>query len=251
MPFSPVKLNDDDDNNDERDADRHADDSANASTAAVTTIPIARSSSPKTVASNGGAVPADEAVLRDVLAICTASVMTTNETFVGIWDVTFVNQWAKEQERILLLTSKNLYRVKFDFAARVAVHYDRTDLLKIDMMHKGYLRVEGWAGGGEPEYKLGASGQRLLALRVLAGDKNSKLTDTHQYMRTYCALNPSDDGKSVVNEIVTAVAAQIHARRGRDASALVAEVDIVIKNGAPVISTLHNMLGFGFWKTKK
>jgi hypothetical protein len=218
---------------------------------ATATIPIARSSSPKTVASSGGVAAADEAVLRDVLAICTASVMTTNETFVGIWDVTFVNQWAKEQERILLLTSKNLYRVKFDFAARVAVHYDRTDLLKIDMMHKGFLRVEGWAGGGEPDYKLGANGQRLLALRVLAGDKNSKLTDTHQYMRTYCALNPSDDGKSVVNEIVTAVAAQIQARRGRDASALVAEVDIVIKNGAPVISTLHNMLGFGFWKTKK
>lgn len=256
MPFSPVKLTDsgdiDDDGADNDDG--------------KTTVPIVRASSPKTASSTASSTTsstattvvaestscaADEETMRAVLEICTASVLTTNETCVAIWDVTFVNQWAKEQERVLILTSKNLYRVKFDFAARAAIHFDRTDLLKIDMIHKGFLRVEGWSSGAEPQYKLGSAGQKLLALRVLAGEKNTKLTDSHQYMRTYCALNPTDDGKSIVNEIVTAVAAQIQLRRGRDATSLVAEVDIVIKNGAPVISTLHNMFGLGFWKTKK
>lgn len=252
LPFSPVVVPSsqrDDDHNDVDD-----DDDAAAADEKRPASPLTASASPPpttpAVAKTTSTRAPDESILK-VLEVCAASVLNTNETFQTGWHVMFVNQWGKEQERILLLSNKNLYRVKFDFAKCQVIHYDRTDLVKIDMIHKGWLRVEGGWRNAELAYKTSKNGQRLFGVRVLAGDnKNPKITDKEQYMRTYAALTATaDGGKSLANEIANAVAAQAQARCSK--STLVTEVDIVVSNGAPLISSLHNSFGLGLFKKKQ
>lgn len=253
MPFSPVVApagyDDDDDDDDKVDANEKRPASPPTASASPPPAAPAVAATPTSVTKSVSSRSApDESILK-ALEVCAASVLNTNETFQTGWHVMFVNQWGKELERLLLLSNKNLYRVKFDFAKCEVIHYDRTDLVKIDMIHKGWLRIEGgWRKDAELAYKLGKNGQRLFGVRVLAGDnKSPKLTDSEQYMRTYAALT-GDDGKSLANEIANAVAAQAQARCSK--SSLVTEVDIVISNGAPLISTLHNAFGLGFFKKK-
>jgi hypothetical protein len=202
---------------------------------------LARSAPAVTSLSSSSSSPnkageASSALLQRAIQVCRETILNTNETFVGAWHVTFVNQWGKEQERILVLSSKNLFRVNFDFKADAVVRYDRTDLVKVDAVHKGWLRVAGWRKDAELTDKLGKKGQRLFGLRVLAGDnKNAKLTDKEQYMRTFCAHNASDDGKSVATEIANAIWKQVQARTSKTTP--VTEVDIVVP-AAPLSSLL-------------
>ena len=75
---------------------------------------------------------------------------------------------------------------------------------------------------------------------MFAGDKNAKVTDEHQYVRTYCS--PGDDeGKALVNEIATAIAAAMRERTRNEPS--ITDVDIVL---TPVVSSL-----FGVFKSSK
>jgi hypothetical protein len=202
--------------------------------AAAGSSSLARSAPAVTSPNKAG--EASSALLQRAIQVCRETILNTNETFVGAWHVTFVNQWGKEQERLLVLSSKSLFRVNFDFKADAVVRYDRTDLVKVDAVHKGWLRVAGWRKDAELTDKLGKKGQRLFGLRVLAGDnKNAKLTDKEQYMRTFCAHNASDDGKSVATEIANAIWKQVQARTSKTTP--VTEVDIVVP-AAPLSSLL-------------
>ena len=45
--------------------------------------------------------------------VCAVNIIPadTNERYLAGWPIVHLNQWAKEQERLLILTSKNIYRV--------------------------------------------------------------------------------------------------------------------------------------------
>ena len=157
-----------------------------------------------------------------------------------------MNQWAKEQERLLVLTTKNLYRVKYDYKAKRVEHHERNDVNTIDMVHRGFLMREG-ALKKQPTFAL-RNGRQQFGFRVFAGKKKeSKLTDKTQYMRTYLPLRtPSgDDGKGAVNAMVKALAAQI--RRRTAAPANIVDVDLIVKDATGGVSTLYNKLGLGRW----
>lgn len=98
---------------------------------------------------------------------------------------------------------------------------------------------------------------------MFAGDnKNPKLTDKNQYIRTYAALKPIDEGKGlttkkhrffvcqpptgIVNEIVTLIGNAIRKRLQQEPP--ISEVDIVVKKSAPLVSTFYNKFSFGIYK---
>ena len=64
-----------------------------------------------------------------------------NESFHNAWILWRINNSNKCQERIVLLTNKSLYRVKYNFQDRKIIHYKRLLLKDIKSIQKGFLDV--------------------------------------------------------------------------------------------------------------
>jgi len=139
----------------------------------------------------------------------------------------------------MVLTDRNLYRVKYDFTNEKHIHYDRVDLVEIDMIHKGILKQEGMMSSSKlSDYK--REGVRVYAMRVFADKKGKRAAkksskfSKEQYCRTYtpfrCEMGKGEKlvGKGDVNEIVGEIK---KARKRRTSDVLqITDVEIVLKN---------------------
>ena len=64
-----------------------------------------------------------------------ASIQGGGEQFLKGWVVTSVNEWGGDQERLMLLTDRRMYRVKFDFDTKSASSIkaiELSDVLRIE-----------------------------------------------------------------------------------------------------------------------
>lgn len=57
----------------------------------------------------------------------------------GSWLLTEVSHWDHEKEKIVILTSKSLLTVKYDFIAMRILEHTKTSLNSIDKIIKGFL----------------------------------------------------------------------------------------------------------------
>eukprot|EP01006_Ploeotia_vitrea_P038913 TRINITY_DN66286_c5_g4_i1.p1 TRINITY_DN66286_c5_g4~~TRINITY_DN66286_c5_g4_i1.p1 ORF type:complete len:314 (+),score=187.96 TRINITY_DN66286_c5_g4_i1:95-943(+) len=60
-----------------------------------------------------------------------------DEKLVKGWDIVFHNSVGKEQERLLIATTKALYRVKYDYKEGKVDHFERMDLKNIQVIEYG------------------------------------------------------------------------------------------------------------------
>lgn len=58
------------------------------------------------------------------------------------------------------MLASNYFLTSDDFSKKKIDHYDKVDLGKIEMIHKGHLKVEGVLAH-ESEYKLGNKKQKI------------------------------------------------------------------------------------------
>ena len=106
-----------------------------------------------------------------------------DEPFIAGWVIVSINKWNFEQTRVLLLTSKAMYRVKYDFnsgsAERGFDHAARTPLADIMVVQQGRLHDSRFSSITESTTKP----PTLYALRIVSSSENLRRTTK---ARTFC-----------------------------------------------------------------
>ena len=65
------------------------------------------------------------------------------EQFLKGWVVTSVNEWGGDQERLLLLTDRRMYRIKFDFESKTAQSTKAVELADVLRIEYGSFKASG------------------------------------------------------------------------------------------------------------
>eukprot|EP00163_Fabomonas_tropica_P017660 TRINITY_DN3137_c2_g1_i10.p1 TRINITY_DN3137_c2_g1~~TRINITY_DN3137_c2_g1_i10.p1 ORF type:complete len:213 (+),score=47.67 TRINITY_DN3137_c2_g1_i10:195-833(+) len=183
---------------------------------------------------------------------CRDLLIQADESFLKGWVVLSINQWDQEQERILLLTNKAYYRVKFDFAKDQVEHHERTPLREIRFIQKGYFKVSKYTFAGLMK---GNEYQQTYGIRIYAGEnRSSNPFNKSQYYRTYTALpdnrsGPDGSGKAVMLEILHAISSARKAIAKSDGF-YVSDYDIARPNLLGPISVAANALKLGHFSRK-
>ncbi|PRP74120.1 hypothetical protein PROFUN_06445 [Planoprotostelium fungivorum] len=71
----------------------------------------------------------------------TTKVVPKDENLLRGWIVVFINKVEREQDRVMMLTDKALYRVKFRFGTSRILRMERVALSDITSIQKGYYKV--------------------------------------------------------------------------------------------------------------
>ncbi|GIQ80461.1 inositol phosphatase [Kipferlia bialata] len=85
------------------------------------------------------------ALLVEGIKFCREHIIPQNESFLKGYVFISINQWNMEQERVVLLTDKAIYRVKYDFETKNIQRHESTKLTDITHIHRGVLEYPQYA----------------------------------------------------------------------------------------------------------
>lgn len=78
----------------------------------------------------------------EIISLCIRHVVNYDkEEFVNAWLLQRINDRGKEQERVVILTTVNLYRCKYSSAGDRVIHHKEYPLSSIECIQKGFLNA--------------------------------------------------------------------------------------------------------------
>ena len=82
--------------------------------------------------------------LKDAIAQVSQELMlnTGDDELVDAWPIISINQWDQEQQRLLALSKRAIFRIKYDFSSQKMVHYTRYSLDQLRFIQKGYFHTK-------------------------------------------------------------------------------------------------------------
>lgn len=200
--------------------------SAGASAAELTEVVDERAAASDRVLAAGGEGPAE--TQRQAVVAC-QSVIPADEAFVAGYITNNINKWNFVQTRVLLLTNKAIYRVKYNFSTAASIdHVARTALSDITEMQRGEIVESRFTSS------LGSGPIVVYGIRVVSSAENLESTPK---ARTFCPfMVASDELRKDRKALVRAQAALTDELLG----AIIAARDLYCGEVTPVSEvTLH------------
>eukprot|EP00298_Acanthocystis_sp_HF-20_P009519 c18357_g1_i1.p1 GENE.c18357_g1_i1~~c18357_g1_i1.p1 ORF type:complete len:211 (+),score=61.34 c18357_g1_i1:44-634(+) len=157
------------------------------------------------------------------------AIVPEDEKFIAGWILISINKWDQEQERILLLTSKAIYRVKYLFDTHQVDHFKRSSLTEITILQKGYIYG-------------GTTNGTLYGMRLYQGNNNYQTFTTNS--------RSVEDGTHQKDFMITIINDIARTRRALSTQNFcISDYDITRSNSLGPLSTTYNKLGWGLWNT--
>eukprot|EP00698_Gefionella_okellyi_P005890 TRINITY_DN15321_c0_g1_i1.p1 TRINITY_DN15321_c0_g1~~TRINITY_DN15321_c0_g1_i1.p1 ORF type:complete len:242 (+),score=32.41 TRINITY_DN15321_c0_g1_i1:109-726(+) len=168
------------------------------------------------------------------------------EQLVRPFNVLSINQWNTEQERLLLLTSHALYRIKYDFDSHSVHHFERMPLKDIKAIQHGPL-IHGASQLVSPALSEAVS---PYGLRIFTSFEAPGWFSKEQPYRTYTSLiSPAANPGAHKGEILELLQQLQETRAGLEAKPFDVYEGVAIVRSAPwnVVSLVFNNAKMGVW----
>jgi hypothetical protein len=181
---------------------------------------------------------------------------------VGIWLLTYINHWALDQERFVLLTKNALIRVKFNFLAQKVEKSTRLRLADIESITLGRIRFASQSlAQGLQTLSRGAAIARPGVRITFRGDElsrwerwNPRSSKMGERTQIFCSHAESGDGTPLispleeVDDFQSALQRTLSAVEGQSVSPIVS--DIVLDSMVGIHSLVYNENRLGEWRTR-
>ncbi|XP_012530453.1 tumor protein p63-regulated gene 1-like protein isoform X2 [Monomorium pharaonis] len=190
-------------------------------------------------------------VVERAISDCTEKLIKqNNDEFVGSWLLTEISLWDTEKERLVLLTTKALYSVKYDFISLKILDFNRVPIFLLDTIVTGDLIY--------PTSSF-APKRHMLGIRLMwnRGQPLSFIKKWNPFTRdipwlTYAShpLFWYKDGTEIVKTRFDIEAFDTMLKSLLPRECNIVNMPIIIENYCGLGALVHNRNGLGFFKVR-
>jgi len=191
---------------------------------------------------------ADTEECMDALEECRSQLVPREEGGVVGWVVISINKWGQEQERVVLLSEKAWYRIKYDFEDSSIIRWERTALENISSIEVGTTAIKDNLPALLPAWISGGDEMLEYAIRLHLAETES---DTHRTFRPMAARSR----RNVSHErfLVEAIIKEVQERYFNLMDGEVLPLTVAHEmelDSVPLITTAYNSLKAGMFRSE-
>lgn len=182
-----------------------------------------------------------------------------DESFIKAYAVLSVNEWGIEQERIIVLTDQNIYRLKFDYEDQSVSLCNKTSLSSITRIEYGRCKPSDFSIAAQLA-RTELEQQCSFKIYSTSKDGGSSINDWYreavggapkEYPRTYRPFTiDAEEARTVVEEVVAVFTILIELRKqkpGQQGDVEIKNIEMITELPGSMIALTANMLQLGLW----